>query len=178
VGASRCNLARMRSLTLPAVLTAAFLVAPPARADGPDPAIAFAVGAATVLASFAVGGTFIATNPGSPARTEAGWYVMQGGLSLAPLTSHAVVGEWARGAVFTSIPAATTLATVPVFAINEAGVEHGTLPQQRIIWGLFVASLAGSMAGVIDAVFSPGRALRVTPVLGVGNAGVAVGGAL
>ena len=178
MGAGRCNLARMRSLAFPAVLTAAFLVSPSARADGPDPAIAFAVGAATVLASFAVGGTFIATSPGSAAKTEAGWFVMQGGISLAPLTSHAVVGEWARGAVFASIPTATTLATIPVFTINEAAVEHGTLPQQRVIWGLFVAGLAGSMAGVIDTVFSPGRALHVAPMLGVGNAGIAVGGAL
>ena len=168
----------MRSLAFPAVVAAAFFVAPSARAEDPDPAIAFAVGAATVFVGFAVGGAFIATNQGDAAKAEAGWFGMESGFSLAPLVSHAVAGEWARGAVFASIPTATTLATIPVFAINEAGVEHGTLPQQRVIWGLFVATLAGSTAGVIDTVFSPGRALHVAPVLGVGNAGIAVGGAL
>lgn len=176
--ASRCNLARMRSLVFPAALTAAILVAPSARADGPDPAVAFAVGAATVFAGFVVGGTFIATNQGNATKTEAGWFMLESGFPLAPLASHAVVGEWARGAVFAALPTATTLATIPVFEINGAGVEHGTLPQQRVMWGLFIAGLAGSMAGVIDTLFSPGRALHVTPVLGVGNAGVAVGGAL
>jgi hypothetical protein len=168
----------MRSLAFPAVVAAAFFVAPSARAEDPDPAIAFAVGAATVFVGFAVGGAFIATNQGDAAKAEAGWFGMESGFSLAPLVSHAVAGEWARGAVFASIPTATTLATIPVFAVNDAAVEHGTLPQQRVMWGLFIAGLAGSMAGVIDTVFSPGRALHVAPVVGGGNAGVVVGGAL
>jgi hypothetical protein len=168
----------MRSLVFPAVLTAASFVAPSARADGPDPAIAFAVGAATVLAGFAVGGTLTAVNQGYAARAEAGWFAIESGFSLAPLTSHAVVGEWARGAVFASLPTATTLATVPVFRADPAAVEHGTLPEQRVMWGLFVAGLAGATAGVIDSLFAPGRALHVAPVIGVGSAAVVVGGAL
>lgn len=176
--ASRCTLARMRSLAFPAILTAAFLVAPSARADGPDPAIAFALGAATVLAGFVVGGTLMATNQGNAAKAEAGWFAIESGFTVAPLVSHAVVDEWARGAAFAAIPAATTLATVPVFLVDGAAVEHGTLPEQRVMWGLFCGGLAGSMAGVIDSVFSPGRALRVAPVIGVGSAGVTIGGAL
>jgi len=168
----------MRSLPFPAALTAALLVAPSARAEGPDPALAFAAGAATVFAGFVVGGTFMAANQGSASKTEAGWFALESGFSVAPLVSHGLVGEWARGAVFASIPTATTLATIPVFLVNGAGVEHGTLPQQRVMWGLFCGGLAASMAGVIDTVFSPGRALHVAPVLGAGGAGVVVGGAL
>jgi hypothetical protein len=169
----------MRSLAFPAALTAALLVAPSARAeDGPDPTVAFALGTATLLAGFVVGGTLIATNQGDAAKSEAGWFALESGFTLAPLVSHAVVGEWVRGAAFASIPTATTLATIPVFLVNGAGVEHGTLPQQRVMWGLFCGGLAASMAGVIDTLFSPGRGLHVTPVLGVGNAGVVVGGAL
>jgi hypothetical protein len=168
----------MRSLAFPAILTAAVLVAPSARADGPDPGVAFALGTATVLTGFVVGGTFMATNQGDAAKAEAGWFAMEGGFSLAPLVAHAFVDEWARGAAFAAVPTATTLATIPVFLVNGAGVEHGTLPQQRVMWGLFCGGFAGAMAGVIDTVFSPGRALHVTPVLGVGSAGVSVGGAL
>jgi hypothetical protein len=168
----------MRSNTFAAVLAAAFLGAPPARADGPDPAVAFAAGAATILAGFVVGGTFIAMDQGDAAKAEAGWFAIEGGFSLAPLVSHALVGEWARGAVFAAVPTATTLATIPVFELNDAGVEHGTLPQQRVMWGLFCGGLAVSTAGVIDTVFAPGRAVHVVPVLGAGNAGFDVGGAL
>ena len=169
----------MRSLAFPAVVSAALLfVAPSARAEGPDPAIAFAVGAATVFVGFAVGGTFIAANQGDAAKTRAGWFAMESGFTVAPLASHALVGEWARGAAFAAVPPATTLATIPVFYVNDGAVERGTLPQQRGMWGLFVGGLAASMAGVIDTVFSPGRALHLTPVVGAGNAGIVVGGAL
>ncbi|HEY3816000.1 MAG TPA: hypothetical protein VGL81_02460 [Polyangiaceae bacterium] len=169
----------MRSLAFPAALTAVLLAAPSARADEPDPAVGFALGAATILAGFIVGGTLVTTNQGNGPMAEAGWFAIEGGFSLAPLVSHAAVGEWARGAVFASLPTATTLGTIPVFAADGSGVvEHGTLPQQRVMWGLFTGGLAGSMAGVIDTVFSTGRALHVAPVLGVGSAGVVVGGAL
>jgi len=168
----------MRCSPFPAVLAAALLVALPARAEPPDPAIALAVGAATVFAGFAAGGTFIATHPGDPALTEAGWFVIESGFTVAPLASHAVVDEWGRGAIFAAVPGATTLATIPVFLINENGVEHGTLPQQRVMWGLFCGGLAASMAGVVDSAFAPGRAIHVAPVLGSGGAGLVVGGAL
>ena len=168
----------MRSLAFPAVLSAALLLASPARADGPDPAVAFVLGAATVLAGFAVGGTFIASNQGDAAKAEAGWFVIEGGFSAAPLVSHAVIGEWGRGAVWAAIPTATTLATIPVFSLDGAAVEHGTLPEQRVMWGLFCGGLAVSMAGVVDTVFSAARAVHVSPVVGAGGAGVTVGGVL
>jgi hypothetical protein len=168
----------MRSLAFPAVVTATFLVAPSARAEGPDPALAFALGAATVFAGFVVGGTLIAANQGDAAKTRAGWFAMESGFTVAPLAAHGLVGEWARGAAFAAVPTATTLATIPVFYVNDGAVEGGTLPQQRVMWGLFVGGLAASMAGVIDTVFSPGRALHVTPVMGAGNAGIVLGGAL
>jgi hypothetical protein len=156
----------------------ALAVASPARAADPDPAIAIAVGAATIFAGFAIGGTLMAASGDNTAPNEAGWFLIESGFALAPLTSHAVVGEWGRGAAFAAVPTATTLGTIPVFLLNPAGVDHGTLPQQRVMWGLFCTGLAGSMAGVIDTAFSPGRRLHIAPVLGAGNAGIVVGGAL
>jgi hypothetical protein len=167
----------MRSLVLPAILVASF-VALPARADEPDPAVAVALGGATLLAGFAVGGTLTAMSPGSAGRTEGGWFAIESAFSMAPLVSHGLVGEWGRGAVLAAIPAATTLATVPIFLTNDASVEHGTLPQQRVMWGLFCAGLAASMAGVIDTAFAPGRSVHIAPVLGAGQAALTVGGAL
>jgi hypothetical protein len=168
----------MRRLASVAVLVAAGSLASPARASGPDPAAAIAVGAATVLAGFAVGGTFIAASAGSARRTEAGWFVMEGGLSMAPLLAHGAVGEWGRGGLFAAVPTATTLASVPVFLVNGAAVEQGSVGQQRTLWSLFCGSLAASMAGILDAAFAPGRAVHVLPILGAGNAGLLVAGAL
>ena len=168
----------MRILVLAAALAAVSLVTAGARADGSEPAVAVAVGAATVFAGFVVGGTLIAASPGSAARTEAGWFAMESGFTLAPLLSHALVGEWGRGALFAAVPTATTLATEPVFSTNEAAVEHGTLPQQRVMWGLFCGGLAASMAGIIDTAFAPGRSVHVAPLLGAGSAGLLVGSTL
>jgi ABC-type uncharacterized transport system permease subunit len=103
---------------------------------------------------------------------------MESGFTLAPLLSHALVGEWGRGALFAAVPTATTLATEPVLSTNEAAVEHGTLPQQRVMWGLFCGGLAASMAGIIDTAFAPGRSVHVAPLLGAGSAGLLVGSTL
>jgi hypothetical protein len=168
-----------------ATWAAALLVAPPARADGPDGALAVLVGGATIFAGLAVGGTLIATSSdqGTPtdlskAKTQAGWYLIEGGFALAPLTSHAVVGEWGRGALFASVPTATTLATIPLFVANPGAVQHASFDVQRPMWALFCGGLAAATVGVIDAAFAPGRAVHVAPVLGAGNAGLLVGGTL
>jgi len=177
----------MRLPAVLAALAAATLAAPSARAEDRDPALAVAVGAATIVAGFAVGGTLIGmtahANPNNDvasdtARNIGGWFAMQGGFVLAPLASHAVVGEWGRGAIFAAVPTATALGSIPVFLINPDVVDHGTLEQQRWQWALFCAGMAGAAAGVVDAAFAPGRALHVAPLLGAGNAGVVVGGAL
>lgn len=125
-----------------------------------------------------VGGTLAATQRGSASGTEAGWFAIESGFTVAPLVAHGLVNEWVRGAVFAAVPTATTLATVPVFVATPASVEHGTLTQQRIMWGLFCGGLAASMAGVIDTAFAPARALQVAPILGNGSAGLVIGGTL
>jgi hypothetical protein len=168
----------MRRLVFPALLAASLAMASPARAADPDPGVAIAIGAATILVGFAVGGTLMAATGDNSGANEAGWLILESGFALAPLTSHAAVGEWGRGAVFASVPTATTLATIPVFLIDPAAVEHGSLPEQRVMWGLFVGGLATSMAGVIDTAFAPARRLRVAPVFGNGTAGVVIGGVL
>lgn len=171
---------------LPTV-AAALLAATPVHAEDRDPALAIALGAATILAGFAVGGTLIGTTahadpandvPGDTPKNIAGWFAIEGGFVLAPLVSHGVVDEWGRGAVFAALPAATTLATIPVFASAPDAVDHGSLPDQRWMWGFFCAGMAASMAGVVDTAFAPARSIHVMPALGGGTAGLLVGGAL
>jgi hypothetical protein len=178
---------RTTPAVVPAVAAAMLFAAAPARAEERDPVVAVAIGAATMVVGFAVGGTIIGTTahaspandvPGDNAKNIAGWFAIEGGFVLAPLASHAVVGEWGRGAVFAAVPAATTLATIPIFAAVPDAVDHGTLPEQRGMWGLFVAGMAASAVGVVDSAFAPGRAIHVAPMLGRDTAGLIVGGAL
>jgi hypothetical protein len=179
----------MRLLLAPAASAAALLLVAPARAQdrepAPDPAVALIVGGATVLAGFAAGATLVATGSdlGSPSdvaamRTQIGWWVMEGGFALAPLTAHGAMGEWGRGALFSTVPTLTTLATIPVFLEQPAAVEHGTLEEQRVMYGLFCGGLAAAVVGVVDAAFAPGRAVHLAPMLGSGRAGLVLGGAL
>jgi hypothetical protein len=170
-----------------AAAAALLFSAAPARAEGPDAGLAVLVGGATIFAGFAVGATFIATSSdqGTPtdlsnAKTQAGWWLMESGFVLAPITSHAVVGEWGRGALWASLPAATTLGTIPVFVEKPGAVQHGSLEEQRVMWGCFVGGLGLATASVIDAAFAPGRAaaVHVAPMVGAATAGLLVGGAL
>jgi hypothetical protein len=169
----------MRQLLVTAALTACLLVESSARAeDPPDSGLALVVGGATLVAGLAVGGTLLAASGENPPVNEAGWLVMQGGFALAPLTSHAVVGEWGRGAAFASIPAAAALGTLPVFAADGNAVAYGTLWEQRAIWALYCVGLAGGIVGVLDTAFAPGRVLHVAPSIGRNSAGFVVGGTL
>jgi hypothetical protein len=78
---------------------------------------------------------------------------------------------------FSALPTATTLGTVPVFLYNEGAVVHGSLPQQRWMYGLMVGGILSSGVGVVDAVLAPRRALYLAPSLGDGY-GIVVGGLL
>jgi hypothetical protein len=169
----------MRLIATAAALAPLLLFPASARADDspPDGALALIVGAATIFAGFAIGGTLVAASGDDGAKNEAGWLLIEGGFALAPLTSHAVVGEWARGAAFASIPAATTLGSVPFFLANQNTVESGAIPEQEGLWWLFGAGLASAVVGVIDATFAPARALRVAPVVGPHDARLMLGGA-
>jgi hypothetical protein len=151
-------------------------------AEAPDRTLAFVAGMATAFAGFTLGGTMIATGGDDPAKTNAGWLVIQSGYALAPFTSHAVNGEWARGALFAALPTACIGGTVPVLLGQPNGaVDHGSIEEQRIMWSFFGVGLLASAVGVIDAVLprhpSP-HALRVVPDVGAKHAGVFLGGVL
>jgi hypothetical protein len=166
----------MRKSVLLVVTAAALLASAPVYADT-DPILAGIVGAATAFTGFAVGGTLMGVTGDNSAANMAGWLTMESGFALAPFTAHAVVGEWWRGGAFAALPTATTLGTIPVFLSNEGAVLHGSLTQQRWMYGLMVGGILSSGVGVVDAVLAPRRALYIAPTAGSGY-GVVVGGVL
>jgi hypothetical protein len=105
---------------------------------------------------------------------------MVSGLTLAPLVAHGAVGEWKRGLAFSAIPAASLAGTTTLFALEPVTVAHGTLPQQRVMWGFLAAGIISSSIGVIDATFAPDRAhpIHVAPTVGAGEIGLRIGGDL
>lgn len=162
------------------------IVAPAVRAEEttppppvPDTAAAFIAGTAVLVAGVGVGATIIAGNDGKTSDIG-GWMVMQSGFAVAPLVAHGITGEWGRGLVFGSVPLATTAGTATVFALDSNAVRHSDLPQQRILWSLFVVGLFSSAYGVVDSIGADDRARRlvVAPVVGRGIAGIDVEGAL
>jgi hypothetical protein len=154
------------------------LAAAPAHAD-PDRGAAVLAGAATFVLAFAAGGIVVATANGSNAQSNVGWVAIESGFTLAPLASHAVMGEWARGLAFAAVPAATEGSTVALFDYDDGTIQHGSLTEQRIMWGLFTAGLFAGIAGVVDSGLSraPGR-VALGPFMGPGATGLTLGGAL
>jgi hypothetical protein len=155
------------------------LAASPARAE-PDPAVGVVAGTAVLLVGFTIGGTVVASANGLNGPTNAGWLVMESGFVLAPWTAHAALGQWTRGLAFAALPAATVGGTAGLFDYSPGTVLHGTLVQQRILWGLFGAGLVSSVVGVLDVAFGIPRSgsIAMAPTVGPGQVGLEVGGCL
>jgi hypothetical protein len=149
-----------------------------ARAEEPDGGLALIVGAASSLAGMVVGGALVTTNHASDVTRNAGWLTIESGFTLAPFAAPGAVGEWGRGALFAAAPAAALGGTATLFGLVPNTIDQGSLEQQRLMWGLFVAGQIASVAGVVDAALAPWRAknLVIAPSVGAGRAGVEIGG--
>jgi hypothetical protein len=161
--------------------------APLAQAEPRDGTAAFLAGATSAFAGFALGSTLVAVAGDDPTRTNVGWLVMEGGFVVAPLAAHAMVGEWARGALFAALPAAAMAASLaPLLEQPRGAVDHGSIEEQRVMWSFFGVSMLASAAGVVDAALPRGlfprrsalRGLRLMPAVGASQAGLMLGGAL
>jgi len=163
-------------------LAAILLATPPASAAEPDGGLAFIAGTAAFVATFTVGGLLLATSNDGAAQGNAGWLTIESGFVLAPIASHALVGEWTRGLLFAAPPAAAIAGTATLFGLQPETIVSGSLPQQRVLWSLFVAGLLSGSAGVVDAVLAPARRktkpVTVIPSVARGEVGLQVGGAL
>jgi hypothetical protein len=176
---------RPRHPWVPAAATAAacgvVLSSPCARAtEPPDHDAAVLAGAATFVLAFAAGGIVVATANGSNYQSNVGWIAIESGYALAPLAAHAVLGEWARGLVFAATPAAMLGGSVALFDYDNGTIQHGSLTEQRIMWGLFSTGLFAGIVGVVDAGLARtvGGSVAVAPLMTAGGTGLSVGGAL
>jgi hypothetical protein len=192
------SLARLRRLLGALVTTGVASITSVARAEEtaapvrePDTAAAFIAGASMIVVGLGVGASLIGGNAGNAGKCVsggqctnsldvAGWMVMQSGFAAAPIVAHGITGEWGRGLLFGSVPLATPAGSATVFAIDPTAVRHSALPEQRVLWSLFVVGLFSSAYGVVDALSADERARRVvvTPTFGRGAAGIDVEGTL
>ncbi len=148
--------------------------------DGEKSGWALAGAGALDVAGFVAGSLLLARAHGNHLADNAGWLTIESGLTLAPLAAHGVSGEWGRGALFAAAPLATLAVTTGLFQAVPGTVEGGTLPQQRWMWAMFGGGLFTSAVGVVDALWAPGRARKITlrPAVGSGQVGLQIGGTL
>jgi hypothetical protein len=172
----------MRSPLLVVALTLLFVprVAEGAETD-PTGLVLFTAASIDTI-SFIVGGILLGTSRNNNDLGNAGWLTIQAGLTLSPLAAHGVVGEWGRGAAFAALPASTLGGTAAVFVVKPDGIVSGSLPEQRLLWGLFSGGLIASTAGVIDAMLAPNRehgvGIAVLPAIGTNQVGLRIEGDL
>jgi hypothetical protein len=182
VGPWRSNLAAVKLVLAGSVLGAILIAASPAGAAEPDGGIAFVAGAAAYVATFTVGGLLLATSNDGATQSNAGWLTIESGFVMAPLASHAFAGEWGRGLVFAAPPLAAMAGTATLFDLQPQTIIHGSLPQQRVLWSLFVVGLLSGSAGIVDGVLAPSRRrprpIAIAPSLGRGQMGVSIEGTL
>jgi hypothetical protein len=159
-------------------ISAFLLAAPAAHADPPDPALAWITGATVFAGGFLAGGAILGGANGDEGAVRIGWMTIEGALALAPLASHAVVGEWGRGLAFAAVPVAGILSTAVVLGIEPDAIDHGEAGARITVWSSLTAGLLVGVAGVVDAAFADQRAISVLPMAGSGKLGLLVGGPL
>ena len=177
------RLMRFSSLPMGLALLLASAVVRTARAeperDELPVAGAFLAGAATALIPLGVGASIIVSSQGHSSQNT-GVAIVESGFVLAPLLSHAVVGEWKRGALFSIAPAIAAMGMATLLQTNPDVVNGGKLQPQYLFVGAFVATMFSSSFGVVDVFGANDRAflrkVTVTPVTARGELGLGVGG--
>ena len=103
-------------------------------------------------------------------------------VALAPLVAHATAGEWTRGLAFASVPTAALAGTGVVVALDSDAIDRGEKAARISVWSFLTAGLLSGVAGVVDATLADRRAhrapLSVSPIVGSGQLGLALGGLL
>lgn len=184
---------RMRLAVTPLVATASLctsLHATPCRADEPRSDVALLAGAATMTLPLVAGSTLIAQGDDLHVR-NLGVGVAEGGLVLAPLVTHAVLGETRRGLAFAAVPAAFATGTATLLLFVPNTIDGGKLHIQYTFAALFIGSFLGATIGVVDGLYAGGRAvdrardrtaagdrtkLTVFPTFARDHVGIALGG--
>jgi hypothetical protein len=162
----------MRSSSLVApILTTLALLSSLARAAGPDEArassqapiaepnegLALMTGAAAAIIPITLGAALMSSGKTS-AEKNLGFAIAGAGFGLAPIVSHAVLGEFRRAALFGALPALSEIGMVAVMASREDAVFHGSTLSRTTFGVLFCVDVVFSMIGLIDAAMAGDRA--------------------
>jgi hypothetical protein len=136
---------------------------------------ALVTGLATAGASLAYGGFLLTSGHSLPAKHD-GLYVMSLGLTLAPFVAHGVAGEWARGALFSIVPAIGGIGMAMLLAKRPDAPIKGKQKSQKIYPVLITISVVGSAVGIFDAALADERLPQVSVAAGDGFVGADLSG--
>jgi hypothetical protein len=118
--------------------------------------IAFVTGSLLAAVPFGIGAT-ITSSSHEIETNNAGVITLQSGFLVAPMVSHAIVGEWGRGAIFSILPALSSAGMAALLASTPTAVTHTTLETQRYFYLLVTGSVVGGTIGVVDSLRAPAR---------------------
>jgi hypothetical protein len=137
------------------------------------------VGIALAVVPMMVGGVMATSDDGGQRR--AGIYVLQAGLALSPLFSHAIVREPGRGLLF-ALPGLLALGGVIAIQAADPDVTSWGEPASRVPFGILLCvSVVGAGLGLADTFFAPERwrkshKVQVAPFAARGAGGLVIGG--
>jgi hypothetical protein len=149
-------------------------------------------GAATAFIPLVLGGVRAAT-ASSPGARDIGYTVGGVGPALSPIVAHAVLGEWARAAAFGAPTVASEIGLSAYLAANPDAVFNGTVGSRTAFAIIFSVDLFGAAFGIVDVMMARERWLErqkkgssasllhdltISPRVGGGQVGLALGGAL
>jgi hypothetical protein len=130
---------------------------PPAAEPGAGAPLA---GAATAIVPFVVGCALWAQN-GRRDLQRTGTVFMATGFAAAPWVSHGLQREWRRAAIFGSISAATSAATVITMAAEDP-FNPDIKNRQRVAFGMLLTSaMFAAAVGVFDSFRTAGAPAEV-----------------
>jgi hypothetical protein len=112
-----------------------------------DAARALAVGVLVAGLGLAAGGAAFSASTTDGKRVES-VYLAQGGLTLAPLVSHAMLGQYGAGAVAALPPAGASVAMFTFLTIKPHAVTGGGTLGQYTFSILLAATVFSSIFGV------------------------------
>jgi hypothetical protein len=125
------------------------LLEPPAPAREPGGAGPLVAGALTAFVPFVVGCGLWSSNDGD--LEKAGTTVMALGFAAAPWVSHGLQGRWRRAALFGSISAATSAATLVAMQAKDPFYAPYA-NRQRVAFGVLLTSaMFAAAVGVFDS---------------------------
>jgi hypothetical protein len=152
---------------------------PPPPPDHANKTWALAIGIAIDAVSFAIGAATLGSDSLASDRARVGWITCSAGFMVAPFVSHAIVGQWLRGAAFSAVPLAGVIGNAFVLGQNPNIDQMELNPDQRLVYAFTTAGLLGSFIGLLDvALYKPSKPppVRIAPTVSHGGAGLVLGG--